>query len=115
MTKERRKLPRWPISSILDVLDRDTGQLVGHLRNITAEGMMLISRKSYVPDTTLRCEVLLPRAVKGGRRIAFDAKSLWCKASIVPGSFQVGFQLLNAVPEDIEIIRVSTQESLSKD
>lgn len=79
--------------------------MLGHVVDITPQGLMLISETPLPSDTTFRLEIELPEDFAHKRAITFDAKSRWCQADIDPHFYNTGFELFDIVPEDVAIIQ----------
>ena len=61
---EKREIKRRHLIYYLRVFDRKTDQLLGHLVNITPQGIMLISEESLATDTTFQLRMKLPSALQ---------------------------------------------------
>ncbi|MBN2468350.1 MAG: PilZ domain-containing protein [Deltaproteobacteria bacterium] len=101
---EKRKLKRRHLIYYLRVFDKNTDELIGHLVDITPEGIMLMSEKPLTTKTVFQCWMILPGEVFGKNRLEFEAKSLWSKPDVNPDFFDTGLHLLNASDEDMYII-----------
>lgn len=99
-----RVLERRHLIYYLRVFDRNTGQLIGHLTNITSEGAMLTSEAPIEINTIFQLGMELPSNIKQDRQITFDAKSLWCKKDTDIGLYETGFQIQNLDSENTKII-----------
>jgi len=102
---ERRKFQRKHLIYYLRIFDRNTTRLIGHLVDITPEGVMLMSEEPIETNTTLQLRMGLPKEIKKSKEITFDAKSLWCKKDINPDFYDTGFELLDVPREVVEIIK----------
>ena len=101
---ERRKLERRDFSHYLRLMNENTGELVGHLADISTGGFKLDSKKPISPnlDFLLRMDNTSDIAEKD--HLVFKARSRWCQPDAVdPALYNVGFQLIEIAPEDIEI------------
>ncbi|MGE0082909.1 MAG: PilZ domain-containing protein [Desulfococcaceae bacterium] len=101
----QRKAKRRHIIYYLRVLDRNTGQLIGQLVDITTEGIKLISENPVDPETFLQLRMLLPDEINRKSEISFDVESMWCKRDINPNFFSIGFEFVDISQEDINIIK----------
>lgn len=101
--KEKRKLKRRHLIFYLRVYDKNTGQLVGRLVDITSEGIMLNSENPIPTDTVFQLQMFLPEEFDK-ERLDFDAKSIWCKPDVNRDLFVTGLKLLNVANRDTEII-----------
>ncbi len=103
--RNQRKLKRRHIIYYLRVLDRNSGQLIGQLIDITTEGVKLISENPIDPQTFLQLRMLLPEEINRKSEICFDVESLWCKRDINPNFFSIGFVFVDILQEDVNIIK----------
>ena len=103
MSKDR-KLNRRHLIYYLRVFDRNTGQLIGHLADITSDGIMLTGEYAVETKTIFQLRMELPEGIKENKQIVFDAKSLWCRRDIDLGFYETGFQLQDLDSKDTEII-----------
>jgi len=101
---ERRKLQRRQLIYYLRVFDQDTGELLGHLVDITTEGVMLISEAPLRTNQVFHLKMRLPEQMSGSKEIAFDAVSKWSKKDINPDFYDTGFQFVDIRAEDKEFI-----------
>jgi len=101
---ERRKLKRRHLIYYLRVFDRETNQLVGHLVDLNASGVMLISVTPIDADKVFRLRMSLPSRIGGKEEWVFDAKSRWCQKDINPDFYDTGFMLMNVAESDLEVI-----------
>jgi len=102
--KDRRKLKRRHVIFYSRVFDRNSGALLGHLMDITIEGLMLISETPLKIDLTYHLRMDLPEDVMTKTYLSFDAQCLWCKPDINPAFYNAGFKVLNMVQEDVDLI-----------
>ena len=109
---DARMLKRRHLSNYLRVSDRDTGQLLGHIADITAEGVRLFGERAIEPNTTLQCRMDLPIATRGNKHVAFDARSIWCQKGYNPDYYDTGLQLKNVSTRDADIITHLIQSSV---
>lgn len=90
---EKRKLKRRHLIYYLRVFDRNTDALIGHLVDITPDGILLISEHSIEINQIFQLKMVLPAEILGKEEIHFDAKSVRCQKDINPDFFNIGFQL----------------------
>lgn len=89
---DRRTLHRRHLIYYLKVFERDTDELLGHLVDITEEGLMLVSENCAEEGRLVKMKMLLPREIEGKEQIEFDARSMWCRKDVNPSLFGVGFK-----------------------
>ncbi|MFO7653391.1 MAG: PilZ domain-containing protein [Candidatus Krumholzibacteriia bacterium] len=97
--RRRRKTPHY-----LNVVDSATGQVLGRLVNITAGGMMVVSRNKIMPDREFRLRLLLPRMVNGEDELQLQACSIWCRPDENPAFHRIGFKFLQVDERDAFVL-----------
>jgi hypothetical protein len=102
--KDRRKLKRRHVIFYSRVFDRNTGALLGHLMDITTEGLMLINEFPLITGITYHLRMDLPEDVMTKAYLSFDAQCLWSRPDINPAFHNAGFKVLNMAQEDIDLI-----------
>lgn len=98
---ERRTVPRKKISVYMRIKDDDTQEILGHMVEVSSTGMRLetVSPQEINRDYYLRLE--LTPDLGDVPYIVFIARARWCRMDdIQPNLYQVGFQLVEIVPED---------------
>ncbi len=104
MPTERRKLSRRNFSYYMRIMDEASGQLVGHLVDISTGGFKLDCAQAIPPNKDFRLRIELSNDVAPKDFMVFSARSKWCRADAIdPTSFNVGFQITNMMPSDFEI------------
>lgn len=102
--QDRRKLKRRHIVFYSRVFDRNTGALLGHLMDLTVEGLMLISDHPINTGHTYHLRMDLPEDAKSKPYLNFDAHCLWCRPDINPAFYNAGFKVLNMGRDDMNMI-----------
>ncbi len=102
---ENRNMKRWHVIYYLRIFDRDAGSLLGHLVDITTEGLKMVSEETIPSkkDFSLKMEV----PFEGGKtkEVLFNARSLWSKKDTNPDFYATGFNLESLDRDTIEIIQ----------
>jgi hypothetical protein len=100
---EKRTVPRKKFNMYMRVLNDDTGEILGHMVEVSRTGLRLetVGPQPLEKDFYLRIDLtpdLGPMPF-----IVFIARTKWCKMdTIQPNLFQVGFEIIEIVPEDKE-------------
>ncbi|MEI8131766.1 MAG: PilZ domain-containing protein [Leptolinea sp.] len=89
---DRRTLHRRHLIYYLKVFERETDTLLGHLVDITEEGLMIVSENPIDGGKEFKLRMLLPREIEGKEEIEFEATSTWCRTDVNPSLFGVGFK-----------------------
>lgn len=101
---DRRRLKRRHLIYYLRVFDRHSGDLLGHLVDLTTAGIMLISESPIPLDRTYACRMVLPGEEDDQREVTFDAHSIWCRKDVNPTFYATGFRLERPNAEAVSTI-----------
>lgn len=102
---DRRNLERKDFSYYMRLIDNDTQNLVGHLVDISSGGFKLDSQGPIPINKDFRLRMDLTSEVADKPAMIFVARSKWCEVDpLDPFIYNVGFQLVNISPVDLEII-----------
>lgn len=102
---EKRTTPRKKFNLYMRVLNDDTGEILGHMVEVSTTGLRLetVGSQPLEKDYYLRIE-LTPDLGAAMPFLVFIARTKWCKMDVIqPNLFQVGFEIVEMVPEDVEI------------
>ena len=101
---ERRHLERKDFSYYMRLVDNDTHELVGHLVDISSGGFKLDSQTPIAINKDFRLRMDLTSEVANKPSMVFVARSKWCEIDpLDPFIYNVGFQLVNIAPADLDI------------
>ena len=101
---ERRNVERRKFSYYMQLIDSETEKLVGHLVDISSGGFKLDSQNPIPVDKDFRFRMDLTSEVSNKPSMTFLARSKWCEVDpLDPFIYNVGFQLVNIAPGDLEI------------
>ena len=104
---DKRKLKRVHLIYYLRIFDIETGKHVGHLVDITTEGIMMISEDTLRSGDDFSFKMLLPGTVTGRDEIIFKARCLWCRKDFNPDFYVSGFKI-----EEISLKEIKTIAAL---
>lgn len=100
---ERRQLPRRNFSYYMRVMNENTGELVGHLADISTGGFKLETPNAIPQNRDFVFRIDLPDDIGTKNNMVFGARSRWCtKDRLDPTLFNVGFEIVNMAPGDFE-------------
>lgn len=102
--ENKRRLKRRHLIYYLRVFDQTNGQLIGHLVDITKEGLMLISEVPLSMDQTYHFRMVLPSEILSKVELDFVATVVWCKKDINPDFYATGFKLVSISEDDLVVI-----------
>jgi hypothetical protein len=101
---ERRHINRRQFSYYMRVMNETTGQLLGHLTDISTGGFKLDCQKPVPLNTRFVLHIDLNSEVASKQFMIFSATSRWCQPDrFDPTAFNVGFQILEMSPGDMDV------------
>lgn len=103
--QDKRKLKRRHLIYYLRVFSMPGAELLGHLVDITPEGVMIIGEKPVPAEQDFVLHMDLPAEIMGKESIEFKARSRWSRKDVDPTFYGTGFQLVDVSAEDVRIIK----------
>jgi len=98
MDADSRRMPRRDVAGATDVIDAMTGEVIGHLGNLSVGGMLLIANSpALVEDALYQLRFTLPG--EGGHELEVGAHALWRAEASAPGQSWVGMRFLALSPD----------------
>ena len=97
--EEKRGVERVYLAFYLRVFDGMGGKVVGHLVNISSNGLMLLSDSPIPVNEEYMLRMRLPPVLVEKGEIIFNAVSRWCENDANPDFYLAGFQLHDISPE----------------
>jgi hypothetical protein len=82
------------------VFDRTSGELVGHLVDVTAVGMMLISETPLATDAEFDLRMDLPPGLFESETWEVSARSIWSRPDVNPTFWDTGLQFVGFTRHD---------------
>ncbi len=104
MGQNKRQLKRVHLIYYLRIFDRDNGENIGHLVDITTQGIMIISEQKIPAGKDFSLKMQLPATVIGREEIKFTAHCLWCKKDINPDFYVSGFKINSITTQEVKTI-----------
>ncbi len=102
----KRKINRRDFTYYKPVTDDLTKQLVGYLSDISTGGFRLDSPKEIRPGQDFRLHIELTADIADKTSMVFIARSKWSRRDHVdPNTFNVGFEIINISPSDMDIFQ----------
>ena len=102
---EHRRSPRKPPGVIIQVTNTLTGDVIGRLGNISAEGMMLVANKPTIEDALYQVLFHLPDEHGRLHPVEVGVHEQWSEEASVPGQQWVGFRIIDIAPADSVVLR----------
>jgi len=104
MDQGKRKLRRIRLVCSLPVTDRDTGEQLGFLEDITVEGMRVKGPSFLETGRIVHASLQLPEEIECRTEVELDARCAWSAQSDTPGLYDAGFMFIDTPWEATEII-----------
>jgi len=104
METERRVQPRKYLIYFSKVVDRQNGELIGYLSDLSTGGAMIISPKLIEPGTQLHLSIDLPDGFSP-TMLNLIACVIWCNPDPDPDTYHAGIKLQNVTPQEMSLLR----------
>lgn len=104
--RKKRRVKRVHLIYYLLVFENTTDRLLGHLVDMSTEGMRLVCAEPVEEGGELGVRMILP--AEGGessRVLVFRARCMWCKRSAYSDFYGAGFHIEDVDAADVETIR----------
>ena len=98
--EDYRHRPRKNTPHVVKVLMADSGRTVGRVVDITADGMMLVTKDKIVIGQVYSFRIILPVMVHNRTDISMEAKSIWKQSDDNQDFSKCGFKFINLPGED---------------
>jgi len=103
---DRRKEPRKKLMAFTSVYDQEKGILLGYIRDLTLQGVLVIGEKTLVVNTQTTLAFELPGGLPGimATRLTISARVARCEVDESSQTYKIGFEFTHVEPEHTEII-----------
>ncbi len=88
----------------LKVISAETGELLGHLVDITHNGIMILAKHPFDVGLEVPVRIALPSTFQGKDELKVTIESRWHRKDVNPQYFLTGFQIVQAAPADLALI-----------
>lgn len=95
----RRTVQRRHLIYYLRVWDRDADKVLGHVVDITPEGIMMISDQQIESGKQFNLEIRWDDPDGEAKIIRFRAESRWCKRDVNASFYDIGFMITEGAGE----------------
>jgi len=96
---DQRRKRRITIAEHPQILDTHSGEVLGELVNLSAEGLMIAGTHCIQPHTVRQMRIPLSQGERH-MEIRIGAESLWCEDANDSGIHWTGFQIIDISPQD---------------
>lgn len=101
---DERNQQRWLLVNNLRVLNAEDDQLLGHIVNVTTEGIMIISEQALPIETDFHIKMEIPAETENTTAVDLKARSIWTKPDSDPFFHCTGMQLVHCSEESMQVI-----------
>jgi len=98
--EDYRSRPRKNTPHLVNVINDDTGRTVGRVVDITADGMMLVTKDKIVKGNNYNFRIVLPVMVHHRADVCLVAQSVWVNSDTNPNYSKCGFKFIGLPVED---------------
>ncbi len=98
--EDYRHRPRKNTPHLVKVINEDTGKAVGRVVDITADGMMIVTKDKIVPGKFYNFRIILPVMVHHRSDVCLEAKAIWTTPDTNSEFSKCGFKFLNLAGEE---------------
>jgi len=113
---ERRKQKRRNLSYYMPVIDPQSEQIMGHLVDISLQGLMMDSQQALPLNQDYQLRLNVTADVSDRNAIEFIARVKWCRPdAIEPYLFDIGFQIIKISGPDAEVVKRIVEKYGSRD
>lgn len=104
--RKKRRVKRVHLIYYLLVFEKDTDRLLGHVVDVSTEGMKLMSKEPIEEGTEFDVRMVLPDELgESSRQLAFRARCAWCNQNVYSDFYGAGFHIENIDAADVRLIR----------
>ena len=107
---EKRRTKRWQLFHYLRVFEAESGDLIGHVVDVTTQGMMLSSESAIPKGVVYDLRMELPGEHEFPTTLTLRAQSRWSTCDVNKNFFDTGFTLVNPTQETIVSIQAVIDE-----
>ena len=98
--ENKRHRPRKNTPHLVRVINEDTGKTVGRVVDITADGMMLVTKDKIVTDKIYNFRIVLPIMVHHRSDVCLEAKAVYARPDTNSEYSKCGFEFINLPGEE---------------
>ncbi|PKK84053.1 MAG: hypothetical protein CVT49_05360 [candidate division Zixibacteria bacterium HGW-Zixibacteria-1] len=97
-----------------NLFDRNTGDFIGRVVNMSINGLMLVSDEPIEVSKLFPCKMELPEEILESRQLVFDAESKWCNKNAALNCYETGFLIRNLSDKVCDIVRLLMHEHFTE-
>jgi len=102
---EHRRSRRRRVQASIEVYDAMSEDLIGHLGNLSVDGLLLMSSRRIPENALFQLAFTLPRgAAAPARRFEIGVHEQWSESARAPGQYWAGFRIVDISREDVKAL-----------
>ena len=101
---QERVLKRRHLIYYLRVFDAEAARLLGHVVDITTQGLMLVTEDPIELGVVFHLRMVLSEKIGRTNETSFHARSMWCKRDVNPDFYVAGFEFQDMAPDGTNVI-----------
>jgi hypothetical protein len=101
---EHRRSRRKPAYLTIPVVNKMTGQTLGRIGNLSADGMLLVCEAPITQGALFQLGFELSNAQGNPHSIDIGVQEMWTENANVPGRYWAGFQFIDVSDRDLAAI-----------
>jgi hypothetical protein len=98
--EDYRHRPRKNTPHLVNAINLDSGKTMGRIVDITADGMMVVTKDRIIPGKIYNFRIILPVMVHHRTDVTLEAKAIWTDEDSNPNFNKVGFKFINLPGEE---------------
>ena len=104
--RERRREPRKKLMAFTPVYDHPQGTLLGYIRNLTLQGVLVVGEKNMDTGTQTMLLLELPGGLPGipTTHMKISARVVRCEKDESSHIYQIGFEFTDIQPEQVKTL-----------
>ena len=102
--EEQRRADRFQVSYFVRIFFDGINYVIGHIVDISATGMRILSDRPLVPDSDYLLYIDLKEFEDVGQDVAFNARCIWIRKDEDSGAYSSGMHLQNIGEKEQDII-----------
>ena len=103
---EKRRTSRQKIKGTLRVEDQMSGELIGHIVDLSEAGFMLQSSHDIPGNCILQLRIHMPSPINGRDVIEVGAECIWSNTPSSSKTCWSGFQIIDISADDAQILQM---------
>ncbi|MBN2385384.1 MAG: PilZ domain-containing protein [Anaerolineales bacterium] len=109
--KERRTKNRKEISFYICILENSSGQMIGHLVNISPTGLRIDSHLSIPAGQEFVIRIELTDTIGGEAYLILKTRTVWSRPDrIEPNFYNIGLEIFDPTPEQVQVIETIAKQ-----